>query len=215
MAAFIAPIALLLATAGGLPKPAAAQTAPVELFDGSLAGWHIENAPDGNIAVRDGVLRVAEAAGWLRSERMYGDFRLRIEFRFLTDNADSGIFVRTIADSNFGPGWPSNAYQLQLRNPVGESRFPAVGGLFRHGKPPGETEFDPALAAEASTGTGEWQLLEIELRGETLEAWLNGTRLTRAAGIDNPNGYIGIQAETGAVEFRSIAIVEAPSAGAE
>jgi hypothetical protein len=35
---------------------------------------------------------------------------------------------------------------------------------------------------------------------------LNGTELTHALGIENPRGYIGIQAETGALEFRTIEI---------
>jgi hypothetical protein len=176
------------------------------LFDGTLTGWTVENAPDGNIAVRNGVLRVEEPAGWLRAAGIYENFLLRIEFRFVTDDADSGIFVRAVADGTFGPGWPSNSYQVQLRNPIGESRFPPVGGIFRHGKPPGETDFDPGLAAELSTGTGEWQQLEIEAAGEQLEVKLNGTLLTRASGIENPRGFIGIQAETGAIEFRSIEI---------
>lgn len=197
-----------LACAACMLVSGAARAEPVELFDGTLAGWSVENAPGGNIAIRDGVLRVEEREGWLRSAETYGDFHLAIEFRFLTDNADSGIFVRAVADGQFGPGWPSNSYQVQLRNPVGESRFPAVGGIFRHGKPPGETEFDAAAAAEASTGTGEWQTLEIEVAGERLEVRLNGTLLTRASGIENPRGYIGIQAETGALEFRSIEIEE-------
>lgn len=194
--------------AGVLSLYATAQDAPVPLFDGTLAGWSIERAPGGNIALQDGVLRVAAPEGWLKSARTYADFSLRVEFRFLTDDADSGIFVRALDDAPFGRGWPGNSYQVQLRNPVGESRFPAVGGIFRHGKPPGETQFDAALAARVSTGTGEWQVLEIEAAGTDLEVRLNGTVLTRAAGIENPRGHIGIQAETGALEFRSIQIAE-------
>jgi hypothetical protein len=199
-----------ISIAGALAGAACAQAAEeyVPLFDGTLSGWTIENTGHDNFTVRDGVLRVEEPEGWLRSADQYGDFRLRIEFRFLTDNADSGIFVRAVADSEFIRGWPNNSYQLQLRNPLGQSPFPPVGGVFRHGTPQGETEFDPADAARLSTGTGEWQTLEIELAGDTLTAWLNGTQLTRAHDIVNPRGYIGIQGETGAVEFRAIEILE-------
>ncbi|HEY8521265.1 MAG TPA: FG-GAP-like repeat-containing protein [Gammaproteobacteria bacterium] len=186
--------------------PAAAEAVP--LFDGTLSGWSIENTGAGNIAVRDGVLRVEAPAGWLRSAAVYGDFRLRVEFRFLTDDADSGIFVRAVADGVFGRGWPANSYQVQLRNPLGESPFPPVGGIFRHGKPPGETRFDAERAARTSLGTGEWQTLEIEVMGSELEVRLNGTMLTHAAGIENPSGYVGIQAEAGALEFRAIEIEE-------
>jgi hypothetical protein len=195
------------AFAAGLAASAAPGQSSV-LFDGTLAGWSVENTAAGNIALEDGVLRIAAPGGWLKSAGSYADFSLRVEFRFLTDDADSGIFVRAVADGVFGRGWPANSYQVQLRNPVGESPFPAVGGIFRHGKPPGETRYDAALAAEASTGTGEWQVLEIELAGTELRARLNGQELTRAFGIENPRGFVGIQAETGSLEFRRIEIVE-------
>ncbi|HEX7081431.1 MAG TPA: DUF1080 domain-containing protein [Gammaproteobacteria bacterium] len=179
---------------------------PVSLFDGTLGGWIVENGAD--VDVRDGVLRVAAPRGWLRSAGQYDDFRLRVEFRFVTDDADSGIFVRAVADGTFGRGWPSNSYQVQLRNPVGESRFPPVGGIFRHGRPSGDMRFDEALAERTSTGTGEWQTLEIDMVGESLTVKLNGVQLTEASDIVNPTGYIGIQAETGIVEFRAIEIAE-------
>lgn len=178
------------------------------LFDGTLDGWTIENTSHDNFSLREGILRVEEPEGWLKSDRQYGDFVLRIEFRFMTDNADSGIFVRAVADSEFIRGWPGNSYQVQLRNPLGESPFPPVGGVFRHGTPQGDIEFDPADAARLSTGTGEWQTLQIELRGEELTVWLNDSLLSRAFNIVNERGYIGIQGETGAVEFRSIGIAE-------
>ena len=181
--------------------------APAELeplFDGTLSGWTVEN--DAAASVADGVLRIDAPRGWLRSNEQYEDFTLRIEFRFLDDDTDSGIFVRAVADDTFGPGWPSNAYQVQLRNPIGESRFPPIGGLFRHGKPPGETRFDVADAERLSLGTGVWQTLEIDVEGESLAVRLNGEPLTEASAIENPRGYIGIQAELGAVEFRAIEI---------
>jgi len=179
---------------------------PVPLFDGTLDGWSIEN--DAAVSVADGVLRIDAPRGWLRSNGQYADFSLRVEFRFVDDDTDSGIFVRAVADGTFGAGWPDNAYQVQLRNPIGESRFPPVGGIFRHGKPHGETRFDPADAERLSLGTGVWQTLEIDADGETLSVRLNGEPLTEALGIVNPSGYIGIQAERGAIEFRAIELAE-------
>lgn len=179
---------------------------PVPLFDGTLDGWTIEN--DAAVSIADGILRLDEPRGWLRSNGQHGDFSLCVEFRFVDDDTDSGIFVRAVANGTFGPGWPNDAYQVQLRNPIGESRFPPVGGLFRHGKPQGETRFDPADAERLSLGTGVWQVLEIDVDGEALSVKLNGEPLTEAHGIENPSGYIGIQAERGAIEFRAIEITE-------
>lgn len=178
------------------------------LFDGTLNGWVVENTEAGNISVRDGVLRLEAPNGWLRSQREYGDVSVRIEFRFLTPDADSGLFVRAKREAQFMRGWPNNSYQVQIRNPATQSRLPPVGGLFRHGMPPGEITFDQALVERLSRGTGEWQDLEFTVAGDTLTVRFNGTEVTRAGNITRQGGPIGIQAETGAVEFRSIAISE-------
>ena len=65
-----------------------------------------------------------------------GNFTLRVEVRFMTDDADSGVFVRAPgpASNIFMRGWPANAYQVQLRdmsrnkttNPIW------IGNLYRH-----------------------------------------------------------------------------------
>ena len=176
----------------------------VPLFDGTLSGWTIENSEAGNFTVTGGVLRVEGPGGWLRSAREYADFSIRTEFRFVTPDADSGLFVRARSTGGFGRGWPLNSYQVQIRNPLTESRFPPVGGLFRHGMPAGETIFDPAVVATLTKQTGEWQTLEVDVTGDRLVARFNGTEVLKAGGIANASGYVGLQGETGVLEFRSL-----------
>jgi hypothetical protein len=172
------------------------------LFAGALDDATIENG--GVFTLQDGVLRAEGPEGWLRFPGLFRDLRLRAELRFLTDNADSGIFLRALPDGAFARGWPNRSYQVQLLNPVAASRLPPVGGVFRHGMPPGDTALDREAVDRAFTGTGEWQLLEIELVGGELAVKLNGTHVTSASGIEHVAGYIGIQSETSAVEFRRI-----------
>jgi hypothetical protein len=182
----------------------------VSLFDGTLKGWVVENSTANNFTVRDGALRVDAPSGWLRSERQFTDFTMRIRFRFMTDDADSGIFFRTTGATQFMRGWPNNAYQVQIRNPATQSRLPAVAGLFRHGMPAGELTFDQPAVEKLSRGTGEWQDLEFTVSGETLTVRFNGTEVTRAGNIVRQPGYVGLQAEVGALEFRSIEIAAEP-----
>ena len=182
-----------------------------ELFDGrSLAGWTVLNSDAGNFSVRDGVLRVEGPGGWLRSDRQYADFALRVEFRFLTDDSDSGIFLRADGVTPFGRGWAGNSYQVQTRDVTrNQTGSPILmGDIYRHRTPPGQTVFDRAAALAAARPTGEWQEYEIEVVGDSITVRLNGAPVTRAAGIANPSGYIGIQGEAGAVEFRSIRVAE-------
>ena len=90
---------------------------PSSTFTGPFAGWSVQGSSDNNFTMRDSVLHVQGPNGWLRSDRQYGDFSLRAEFRFLTDAADSGIYVRAVATTPFIRGWPNQSYQVQVRNP--------------------------------------------------------------------------------------------------
>ena len=187
------------ATTGAQPAPGFAP-----LFDGTLGDATIENG--GAFALENGVLRAEGPEGWLRFPAPHRDFRLYVELRFLTDNGDSGVFLRALPDAAFARGWPNRSYQVQLLNPVGGGSLPPVGGVFRHGMPPGDTALDRDAVRAAFTGTGEWQVLEIEVVGTELAVKLNGVAVTTASGIADVEGYIGIQSETSAVEFRRIDI---------
>jgi hypothetical protein len=149
-------------------------------------------------------------AGWLRSTAQYEDFRLRAEVRFLTDDADSGLFVRAPgpASNIFMRGWPANAYQVQVRNmATNQSNQPLwIGNLYRHRVPPGETAYDADAARTAFRPTGDWQELDITVTGDTIAVIVNRVATTKAAGIVNPRGYVGIQGEMGIVEYRTIEI---------
>jgi hypothetical protein len=178
----------------------------VPLFAGSLGEAQILNG--GTFTVENGILRAEGPNGWLRFPGMARDFRMRVELRFVTDVGDSGIFFRALPDGEFNRGWPNRSYQVQLLNPLAGGRLPPVGGIFRHVMPPGDTALDTAAVQAAFTGTNEWQLVEIEVTGTEVAVALNGTPVTRASGIADVSGYIGIQSETSAVEFRRIDIQE-------
>lgn len=180
----------------------------VPLFDRTLSGWTISGTEPQTFVLRDDTLTVDGPAGWLRSERQYGDFLLKMEVRFLTADADSGIFLRSEGTSTFMRGWPQNSYQIQVRVPSTPSPLPPLGGLFRHGMAAGDTMFDAELVRRTFRGLGEWHDLEIEVAGEQLVVRIDGDEVTRAMNIQNSPGHIGIQAEAGVVEYRGVHIRE-------
>jgi hypothetical protein len=87
-----------------------------------------------------------------------------------------------------------------------------AGNLYRHRVAPGPTTFALDVAIEAIKPTGEWQVFEVEASGDRLQAQINGRVVLDAGGIVNPRGFIGIQGETGALEYRRIAIRERAAA---
>ena len=174
-----------------------------QLFNGSnLDGWQIIN--NGQFSVSNGVLKLNRGTGWLRSDEMFDDFLLRIEFRFLEDGANSGIFIRTGSSSAEDEnGWPNDGYQIQCMDTLSGT---PLGHMIPYGAPPFESTSHMAALNRAYKPAGEWHLYEIEADGTTLNVQLNGELITTASRIENLTGHIGIQGELGLLEFRKIEI---------
>lgn len=198
------PCTLLFAAALG-----AAQEDFVPLFpDDSLENWHLENTQAANFSLQDGVLRVQGEAGWLRSPEAYADFVLRLQFRFVTEDADSGIFLRAEPGTDFIRGWPGDSYQVQIREiSVNQSDRPLpLVNLYRHSVPEGETAYARERVFELYEGVGQWHDLEIRAAGDSLRVFLQGEEVLEAGGLVNASGSIGFQSEAGIIEYRDVRI---------
>ncbi len=166
------------------------------LFNGkNLDGWHIMGG--GQLSVKDGVILLNKGGGWLRSDKQYKDFELRLEFRFVEKNANSGIFLR--ANDNQGP---NKAYQVQTMD--GDS----IGDIYTRDLAKPTVKRDTEKLKQAFKPTGEWQTYAILAQGGRLDVRLNGELITVAEGLADLPGYIGPQGEGGVLEFRRIRIRE-------
>ena len=127
------------------------------------------------------------------------------------------VFLRTPATSTYGSGWPDDSLEVQLANrqggavPPSRAMLAGGGAVLRHGNAGGPTSFDTQAALLSYGQTGEWQQMEIQAIGDAIHVTLNGRFLGVASAGGNDEGYIGLQAETGAIEFRSIEINEGSS----
>ena len=176
------------------------------LFNGkNLDGWVIENG--GKFSVRKGIIRIDRGVGWLRSEKEFGDFKMIMEFRFLEEKANSGIFVRTGKTSHDDKnGWPNNGYQIQCMDSL-EGKIP-LATMIPYGAPPFKHKSDLKALKKAYKPVGQWQTYEITCKGESMSVKLNGKLITTCTNVKNLTGHIGIQGENGLLEFRKIEIVE-------
>jgi hypothetical protein len=160
------------------------------LFNGKdLAGWAVMN--DVTAEIKEGNLRVVKGMGWLRSEQEYQDFILEFEWRALEEKYDSGIYVRSGLP---GKPWPDDGWQINLR-------YDALGGLVKGFKPvvPSETPRVPL---------NQWVKFRIEVRGKKIRLDVNGERAWESDALDRDRGYLGIQVENKAFDFRDIRIQE-------
>jgi hypothetical protein len=166
------------------------------LFNGeSLDGWHSMN--NGQFSVRDGVIYLNKGSGWLRSDKEYKDFELRLDFRFLDKGANSGIFFRATKE---GSNYPARNYQVQTMD------HPSLGSIYTSGLAKPREIKDAQLLKRIMKPAGEWQSYAITVTGGRVEVRLNGETITTADGLEDVKGYLGIQGEGGRLEIKNIRI---------
>lgn len=172
-------------------SPANADDKGESLFDGkSLAGWHVMNK--GKFEAKDGLLQLRGGGGWLRSDKEYDDFILTLDVRWLKEKQDSGIFLRA---SKEGKNWPDRKIEVQCENTARVAMI--FGTTFK---------LDKEKAAKALKGVNEWNTFRIRCVGKDCEVTLNGEVVSTAADAKPGKGYLGIQGESGDLDFRNIRI---------
>ena len=219
---------ILTAVAVGLCGLVSAEPEKTPLFNGKdLAGWTAildydvtggYSAEEPTWFVTNGVIRsTGTPFGYLRTKRMdYRDYTVHVEYRWWrqTTRPNSGVFVRLEKDTGaFAPTCLEN--QL-CRGKAGDVL--TLGGAFFEGFPPRSayTPADPLSGIRCSPKRnpdsekpfGEWNTIEVTVKGDTLVNRLNGIEQNRVSGIAAKCGAIALQSEGGAVEFRNVWIQE-------
>jgi hypothetical protein len=161
----------------------------VSLFDGkTLNGWHLMNGS--MFVVEDGVIKHNEGNGWLRSDKEYADFILRLEFRFMKPKQDGGVFLRSGIE---GKNWPDQKYEVQVEN---SNRMAKIFNA--------KNDLNVDLTQKVLKPVGEWNEYEIKIVGPKIEVRLNGELVSTTDSADMlKSGYIGLQGENGVHEYRN------------
>ena len=199
-----AKLAVAAVTIAALASGAAAQDGFTSLFNGKdLTGWKIPAGDNGHWKVVDGVIDYdaeSEAAGEksLASEREYGDFVLKLEWRikatpYINPNvpiilssglhkkgpdgkeirlsvpdSDSGVYVRG-----------SSKAQINIWGwPVGSGE---VYGYRTDDKMPPAVRAAVTPTRNADRDIGQWNAFEITMRGDRLTVVLNGEKVISEA----------------------------------
>ena len=179
------------------------------LFDGrSLAGWTPEPGKTGWKA-EYGRLVGSGSAGFLTSDKEYGDFHLKARVRISADG-DSGIYFRCQPDSSL-PRGVNTGYEAQVIGPGTDSN--RTGSLYKFDR--GLTE-DVWQQAENTVEADEWFDYEIIARQGRIELKVNGRTLadyTDPQPLTKGRLALDLFQDRGRVEFEKIEIKEPPPEG--
>jgi hypothetical protein len=190
------------------------------IFNGKdLSGWiygkrgNGENKSGVGYQVADGVVFcTVKDGGNLYTEKEYGDFVLRFEFK-LTENANNGIGIRA-------PLTGDSAYEgmeIQVLDDSG-SQYKNLRPEQYHG-----SVYDCFAAKRGhQKPVGEWNEEEITAKGRQVTVKLNGVvivdanlddikdeaKLKKHPGLANKKGHIGFLGHGARVEFRNLRVKE-------
>lgn len=189
------------------------------LFDGtSLTGWvNINCAPD-TFRAHDGVIAsTGEPICEIRTERMYENFVLELEYMHQQPMGNAGVFVW--ADALPARGQPFlRAIEVQVLDGRNSETYTSHGDVFAiHGAVltpdrPHPTGGMRSLPSERrAKGPGEWNHYRITANNGTIKLAVNGKEVSGGYDISPRKGYIALESEGAPTLFRNIRIRELPS----
>ncbi|MAB79004.1 MAG: hypothetical protein CMJ89_06570 [Planctomycetes bacterium] len=188
------------------------------LFNGrDLSGWVAVNTAPSTWSVVDGMLHCSgKPTGELRTERMYQNFILELEWRHMLPGGNAGIFLW--ADDLTARGQPFHrSIEVQVLDhaygnteshtthgdifPIHGARMTPING---HG---GSRAFPTERHSKPSP---EWNHYRITCFEGTISLAVNGKLVTRGYDCSPRKGYICLESEGGIVDYRNLRIQQLP-----
>src|SRR5688572_8632920 len=213
---------ILWATLAGVTLFAAAASAQPDagftpLFDGkTLNGWKLMGKTGEGYGVKDGVIYCARGGGGnLYTEKEYGDFILRFEFK-LEEGSNNGLGIRAPLEGDAA----YMGMELQILDDNAAKYNNKLRPEQYHG-----SIYDVVPAKRgALKPAGEWNSQEVSCQGRSVKVTLNGqvivdadlNQVTNGAvlmkhpGLFRDRGHIGFLGHNDYVELRNIQIREMP-----
>ena len=188
------------------------------MFNGKdLSGWTLTNTPPATWSVTDELLICSgKPIGELRTDKMYQNFIMEVEWRHMKPKGNAGIFVW--ADDITARGVPFHrGVEVQvLENDYGNTRshtthgdiFPIHGARMTPINGRGGSRAFPT--ENRSKPSPEWNHYRIECRDGEISLAVNGKIVTRGKDASPRKGYICLESEGGIVHYRNLRIKELP-----
>lgn len=179
----------------------------VMLFNGdNLSGWNsvLAQSEDSLAAVNgfsvvDGNIRIAgNPFGYMYTEAQYANYRLHVEWRWIGEGTNSGIFQHVKYPDLI---WPE-AIECQLCSGKAGDLVMLGGAKIFDIRCVGEFPIKERFG-DYEKAVGEWNVAEIVSDGRQMKIYINGELANECRTI-NSRGHIALQSEGDPIEFRNI-----------
>jgi hypothetical protein len=186
----------------------------VMLWNGKdLSGWK-PFASDGDIPLNqiwsvrgEAIHCTGQRNGYLRTEGKYANYHLHVEWRWPGEPANSGVLLHAAGPDKV---WP-RCIECQLKaGSAGDIVLMNGAGITADGRDwqDASKQFVAIRKKEASSEKppGQWNTYDIHCQKDTIRCFVNGVLQNEGTRATQSIGWICLQSEGGAIEFRNIYI---------
>jgi 3-keto-disaccharide hydrolase len=189
------------------------------LFNGKdLTGWVNVNVAPNTFTVRDEmIVSTGQPTGTIRTERMYENFVMELEWRHMKAGGNAGVFIW--GDPLTAVGTPfSRGIEVQVLDGRNSDVYTSHGDVFSiHGasmKPdrPHPNGAQRCLPSEhRAKPSPEWNHYRITCNNGVIKLAVNGKEVSGGSECKPRKGYICLESEGSECHFRNLKIAELPS----
>lgn len=178
----------------------------VTLFNGKdLSNWEFKLKdpkvqPNEVFKAQNGVIRIkGDPFGYMRTRDSYSEYKLHVEWRWPEEATNSGVFVHAQLPDSI---W-LKCIECQLKaGSAGD--FVCMNGSDMNERTDKTNRSVKKIGPSSEKPAGEWNTMEVNCMGNTIEVFVNGELKNKATGVNISAGHICLQSEGKIVEFRNI-----------
>lgn len=182
----------------------------VQLFNGrDLNNWafHLKDTsvdPAGVFMVHDGVIHITgNPYGYMRTKEKYSNYRLHVEWRWPSEATNSGVFINAQLPDTI---WPKCIECQLAAGNAGD--FICAGGSDMNERSDKSKKSVKKLSPSSEKPVGEWNIMEVICKSNTIEVIVNGVLQNKATGVSPDAGHICLQSEGKDIQFRNVYITK-------
>lgn len=214
------PKSILLFLFAVTPALAADNDGFTPLFNGrDLSGWKpfLRTPKDGKVpdpkdtwSIVDGTIRcVGKPNGYIATEKEYGDYQLRVKWRFPADSkgGNSGVLLHVQEKDEV---WPTSVEAQMFAGRAGDFWLiypPAVTlEVEKSRQDPKQARHYFRMVDDVEKKFGEWNQYEITCKGGDVTLTINGKKVNEGKNGNLKKGRIALQSEGAEVHFKDVEI---------
>jgi hypothetical protein len=203
------------------------------LFNGrDFTGWKIylrnnaDNAQTKTFTIENGEIHcTGRPEGYMLSDKEYGDYVLRVQWRFPGAPGNSGVFLHVSGKDQIWPKgveaqlysgragdiWLVDGFKLNVKGPHDPNQvrhFARLGDEFKktgQKNKQGREQYD-IVGKKVEKEIGEWNQYEITCKGDTIKLVVNGQVVNEGTNAEATKGKILLQSEGAPIVFRNVEI---------